>query len=137
MMLVTARMLGTGSSPQCSDQFLAASLTGSNGSGSGIVSRVAWHTRSEHWGLRVGAPHLLQRFDHLALGRVRPRALDQRGHQVGLGGRGLAQRGEPALDLGPVAARADSLYAADLLALERGVDAQDRQLAGRAPPVRG
>ena len=57
------------------------------------------------------------------------RALDQHGHQVRLGrGRG-AQLGQPALHLGAVAARADGLHAADLLALHLGVDAMDRRLA--------
>ena len=50
---------------------------------------------------------------------------------------GVAQLGELALDLGAVAARAHGLDAADLLALQRGVDAQDRRLAVVALGVAG
>ena len=58
------------------------------------------------------------------------RAVEQVRHQVAPVGRGRGpQRGELPLDRRGVAPSAHSLDAADLLALERGVDAQDRRRA--------
>jgi len=56
--------------------------------------------------------------------------VEQRGHQVASGGRRRADGGERRADGVGVPARLDGLKAADLLALERRVDAQDRQLVG-------
>jgi len=50
--------------------------------------------------------------------------VEQRGHQVGSGGRRRADGGERRADGVGVPARLDGLKAADLLALERRVDAQ-------------
>src|SRR4051794_7927270 len=117
MMLVTALMLGTGSSPQCLAPFLRASATGAKERGSGIGPLSVPHKADEparatpSWVVledrrfRVGAPDVLERVDHLALGRVHAGALDERGHQVRLAGREGAQLGELALDLGAVSAR--------------------------------
>ena len=81
----------------------------------------------EDGGLGVVAEDLLQRLDDLALAGVRAGAREQRLHQVALGVRGvLAQLGERALDRGAVALGARALQAVELLALERGVDAQRR-----------
>src|SRR5690349_4411661 len=104
MMLVTAAIEGTGSSPKCLAQLRAASWTGSNGSESDIARYYSeWARRHLTWpamqahnvSLRrtlrledrrfgVGAPDVLERVDHLALGRVDPGAVDQQWHEVGL-----------------------------------------------------
>src|SRR5215217_2331939 len=82
----------------------------------------------EDWCLGVGAEHILQGADDLALGSVYARALQQVRHQVDVGKRRRRpELGELRLDGRRVAARADRLHAADLLALERGIDAEDRR----------
>src|SRR5688500_3706598 len=83
----------------------------------------------KHRGLGVGAEDALQRLDDLALGRVRSRRRQQRLHQVAVRGRRLAQLAERALDRVAVAAGAQRLDAADLLALQLRRDAQDLELA--------
>src|SRR3954453_17217366 len=77
----------------------------------------------------VGAEHGLQGLDDLALRGMYARAVEEVRHQVAIGGGGGAQLGQRALDRGPVAPGADGLDAADLLALERGVDAEDLELS--------
>src|SRR3954469_11014074 len=138
MIDVTALIDGTGSAPQWASHWRRASAIGSNDSGMrGAKPRrkatgglpPSGPAPSEHRRLGVGAPDLLERLHHLALGGMRAGALDQRRHQVRLGVRAPAQLGEGALHRGPVTARADGLQAADLLALERRVDVQDRRLA--------
>src|SRR3954452_18672167 len=133
MIDVTALIDGTGSAPQWASHWRRASAIGSNDSGMrGAKPRMkatgGLPPSLEHGSLGVGTPDLLERLDHLALGGVRAGALEQRGHQVGLGVRAPAQLGQRALARRPVAARADGLQAADLLALERRVDVQDRRL---------
>ena len=87
---------------------------------------------SEDRRLAVGAEDVLQREHDLALGGVRAGGVEQERHEVLVLARGrLAQPRELALDGVAVAARADGLHALDLLALERGVDAQRGQLARR------
>src|SRR4051812_15352149 len=118
MMLVTALLLGAGTSPPGFAPFFTASAAGAEEGGSGIGPLSVPHKadeparvgraglcRLEDRGLRVGAPDVLEGVDHLALGRVHARALDERGHQVPLAGREVAQLGELALDLGAVPAR--------------------------------
>src|SRR6188768_760401 len=121
MMLVTAAIDGTGSSPKWLAQLRAASCTGSK------LGRLRAYLEHRRFGVR--APHVLQRVDHLALGRVRAGTVDEDRHQVRLTGRGGAQFGELALHLGAVATGPDGLHATDLLALEVGVDAQERRVA--------
>src|SRR3954454_18261909 len=83
----------------------------------------------EHRRLAVVAPHVLKRHDDLALGAVRARRVEQVRHEVlALAGGRLAQARELALDAGAVAPRPDRRDALDLLALERGVDPQRRDL---------
>src|SRR5215216_1770959 len=93
----------------------------------GTTSR--WE-RLEDGRLGVGAEDFLQRPHDLALGGVYARAVEEVRHQVVvvLRGRRLQRRERP-LDGGAVAARAHRVHAADLLALERRVDAQDRRPA--------
>ena len=58
-----------------------------------------------------------------------PGALDQDRHEVvALVGSGLLERGKLRLDVGALAARADAVQPLDLLALQRGIDVQDRRL---------
>src|SRR3954449_11556563 len=121
MIDVTARMEGTGASPQCLAQLRAASATGSKSG--------RREPYSEDRRLRVRAPHLLQRLDHLALRGVRASAVQQGVNQIAFARGGPSQRGERALHLRAVPARAGGLQPADLLALERWVDAQGRRLA--------
>src|SRR5215211_512200 len=89
--------------------------------------RCAWTLENGRFG--VGAEDPLERLDDLALGGMRPGAVEQRLHQVAVRGRCLTQLGERALDRLGVAARAHRLNAADLLALELLRDAEDRELA--------
>ena len=60
---------------------------------------------------------------------MRASSVEQRGHQVRLGGSLLADPAQRGLDVGGVAAGADALDAVDLLALQGRVDAQDLDLA--------
>src|SRR3954454_2365561 len=76
--------------------------------------------------LGVAAEDLLQRVHDLALARMNTSAVEEMRHEVGFGGCLLLEDAERSLDLPGVAASADALHAADLLALERGVDPQDR-----------
>src|SRR3954471_8742594 len=79
--------------------------------------------------LGVVAPDLLERLDDLPLGGVHPGGVDEVRHEVRVGRRcTLLQDAERLLNLPGVAARADALDAIDLLALQRGVDAQGREL---------
>src|SRR5215204_5809584 len=80
----------------------------------------------EDRGLGVGPEDLLHRRDHLALGRPGTGGCEDRRHQVLRGGGGALQLGEGALHRGPVALGAGRGKAADLLAFQRRVDAQDR-----------
>src|SRR5919204_2549703 len=73
----------------------------------------------------VGAEHGLERLDDLAFGGVGARRVQERGHQVGVAGGLLAQGRQRALDGRRVPAGASGLEPPDLLALERGIDAQD------------
>src|SRR5688572_741358 len=52
----------------------------------------------EDRGLRVGAEHPLERLDDLALAGVCASTVEQRIHEVAVGGGRLAERGERALD---------------------------------------
>src|SRR5829696_8260899 len=93
--------------------------------------------RLEDWGLGVGAEDLLEGLDHLTLGCMYARAVQEVRHEVHVGLLGDAPEvGERPLDGGAVAARAHGLHAPDLLALERRVDAQDRRRAVVALRVR-
>src|SRR5215218_5798052 len=83
----------------------------------------------EDGGLGVGAEDLLETGDDLALGGVYARAVEKVRHQVGVARGGLAQRGQGGLDRPGVAAGADGLHAADLLALEGRVDVVQLELA--------
>src|SRR5205807_3902461 len=81
--------------------------------------------RSEDRRLGVAPEDLLQRLHDLALRGVGAGAGEQRLHEVALlVGGVLAQGGERGLHGGGVAAGAHGVQARDLLALERGVDAQ-------------
>src|SRR4051794_36243041 len=83
----------------------------------------------EHRRLAVVAPDVLKRHDDLAPGAGRARRVEQVRHEVlALAGGRLAQARELALDAGAVAPRPDRRDALDLLALERGVDPQRRDL---------
>src|SRR3954447_799021 len=85
--------------------------------------------RSEDRRLAVVAPHILQRRDDLALRAVRARRVEQVRHEVlAITRRGLAQPRKLALDARAVAPRPHPLHAVDLLALERWVDPQRRDL---------
>src|SRR5436305_13137617 len=88
MIEVTALIEGTGSGPQWAAHWRRASAIGSNFNG---MRGAKPRTPSEHGRLGVGAPDRLQRLDHLALGGVRPRAVEQQWHQVRLAAGGLAQ----------------------------------------------
>src|SRR5689334_4536060 len=82
-------------------------------------------TALEDGRLGVGAPDVLECLDDLALGRVRPRRLDERRQQVaGVVGRALAHGLQRLLDGPGVAPGAHGLQPVDLLALERRVDPQ-------------
>src|SRR5687768_9878762 len=84
---------------------------------------------SVHRRLEVRAPHVLQRGDDLALAGVRAGAVQQRRHEVrARARRATAQIGERDLDGAGVAARAYALQTVELLALERRVDPQRRDL---------
>src|SRR3954451_5097186 len=78
--------------------------------------------------LGVAAEDLLQRLHDLALGRMNTSAVEEVRHEVGVGGRMLLEDAERGRDLPGVAPGTDGLHAADLLALERGVDVQGRVL---------
>src|SRR5215212_11123248 len=77
--------------------------------------------------LGVRTEDRLQRADDLALGAMRAGGVEQQRHEVvpRIGG-GVAQRRERALGGAVVARAARPVQALDLLALERRVDAQDR-----------
>src|SRR5436190_16800024 len=78
--------------------------------------------------LGVGTEDGLERLDDLALGGVRAGGVEQVGHQVlPIEGGRLAQLREGSLDRGAHAPGPRRLETVDLLALEPGVDAQDRQ----------
>src|SRR3954470_762275 len=76
--------------------------------------------------LGVAAEDLLQRLHDLALGRMNTSAVEEVRHEVGVSGRMLLQDAKSGRDLPGVAPSAYRLDAADLLALECGVDVQDR-----------
>src|SRR5436190_15862511 len=80
---------------------------------------------SEDRRLRVGAPDVLEGFDDLALAGMGAGGVEQCGHQVLAGCRGLTNAMELPLDGGGVAAGADGLDAVDLLAFQGGVYAED------------
>src|SRR4051812_29820409 len=122
MIDVTALIEGTGSTPQWACHWRRASAMGSKFSG-------RRKSLSEDRGFGVRAPDLLQRLDHLALGGARAGAVEQPRHEVLLRRRRAAQLGQRALHARPVAARPRGLQPADLLALQRRVDVQDRRLA--------
>src|SRR5579884_4221494 len=79
----------------------------------------------EDGGLAPGAPHVAERVAHLAHRDVGAGAGHDRLHQVRVAFGGTAEVGERPLDRGGVAAGAQCPDTFDLLALERGVDAQD------------
>src|SRR5581483_8773478 len=77
--------------------------------------------------LGVAAEHVLERGDHLALGHLGARGVEQVGHQVfALVAGGALESLERGGRRGLVAALAERLHARDLLLLELGVDPQDR-----------
>src|SRR3954452_23528915 len=78
--------------------------------------------------LGVAAEDLLQRLHDLAFGRMNTSAVEEVRHEVGVGGRMLLEDAERGRDLPGIAPGAYGLDAADLLALERGVDVQGRML---------
>src|SRR3954447_13634347 len=82
----------------------------------------------EDRGLRIGPEDLLQGGHDLALRGVGARAVEQRLHQVRLALRRLLERRQRLLHVLAVAARAHTVEAVELLALERRVDAEDLQL---------
>src|SRR5439155_12786726 len=83
------------------------------------------------------ADDVLERADHLPLAAARPRAFDQGVHEVPVGGCRVLEIREALLDRGAVAAGPRRLEAADLLALEGGVDSEDldRLLIDKLVPV--
>src|SRR3954470_5736185 len=84
----------------------------------------------EDGSLAIRAEDGLEGLDDLALRRVYAGAVEQVRHQVAaVVGRGLLQPGQLALDRRAVTARPHRLHAADLLALEGGIDAKDLDLA--------
>src|SRR3954447_24102839 len=134
MIDVTALIEGPGASPQRLVHWRRASAIGSNARGGGT---------SEDRRLRVGAPHVLERGHDLPLRRVRAGAVEEQRHEVSASAGGLvtaslvagrrgAQPSEHRLDRRAVATGADRLHAADLLALERRVDAEDLRVAAVA-----
>src|SRR3954452_11380490 len=78
----------------------------------------------EHRRFRVRPEDFLQRGHDFALAGVHARAVQQRFHQVGVVLRLFFEARERGFDLDAAPAAADRLEAVDLLALERGVDAQ-------------
>src|SRR3954452_19980345 len=82
--------------------------------------------------LCIAAEDLLQRLHDLAFGRMNTGTVEEVRHEVGVGGRMLLEDAESCLDLPGVAPGADGLHAADLLALQRGIDPEDRVVVGVA-----
>src|SRR5215212_7471124 len=132
MIEVTATIGGTASPPQWDSHWRRASEIGSNASRGGMAAVIVADgpEGSVHRRLAVVAPDRLERLHDLALTRVDGRAVDEDRHQVlVLDGRGGAQPRELRLDGRAVATGADGLQPAELLALERRVDAEDLRLA--------
>src|SRR4051812_45264499 len=81
----------------------------------------------EHGGLGISSENRLKGFHDLPLGRVDTGAVEQRIHEVLVAGSGFLQPAQSLLDVLPAPAGLDRAEPIDLLALERGIDAQDRQ----------
>src|SRR6478609_4525725 len=86
-------------------------------------------TRLEHRRLTPDAPNLAEGVTHLAHRHVGASRVEDRRHQIPVvAGRILLQTGESGLDCPRVTPATQRLHALDLLALERRVDLEDRDL---------